>query len=185
MKILLPILKLKNNMQEIKYKGNYITVTEEDINGHIFERVKLRKGVHLIPYREENKKILLIYEERIHEHKPRWKLVSGWVDKENKSVLEHAQEELAEEIGYSAEYWQEVYSTDREDLTISPSTYFFVCQHLTKLEHPPLNPDSGRVLTYEWFSFDEIFQMLSKDQIKKDGSIMVALSFLYDQIHTR
>lgn len=172
-------------MQEVKYKGNYITVTEENINGHVFERVKLRKGVHLIPYREEDNKILLIYEERIHERSPRWKLVSGWVDKEHKSILEHAQEELAEEVGYAAKYWQEIYNSDRDDLTVSPSTYFFVCKYLTKLEHPPINPDSGGVLNYDWFSFDEIFHMLSENQIEKDGSIMVALSFLYDQIHKR
>ena len=171
-------------MQEIKYSGNYITVTEENINNHIFERVKLRRGVHIIPYRDDGK-ILLIYERRVHERDIRWKLVSGWVDKEHKTILEHAQEELAEEVGYSAEQWREFYNTDRNDLTFSTSTYYFTCTHLTKLENPPINPDSGEILEYGWFSFDEIFQMLSKNQIEKDGSIMVALSFLYNQIHTR
>ena len=168
-------------MQEIKYKGNYITVTEENIGGHIFERVKLRKSVYVIPYREEDKKILLIFEERIHENKARWKLISGWVDKEHKTILEHAQEELAEEVGFEADLWKEIYNTDYNDKTISGSTYYFVCQKLKQLENPPRNPDSGEVLKYDWFSFDEIFQMVLEGTLLKDESIMVALSFLYEK----
>ncbi len=166
-------------MQEIKYKGKYIQVTEEEIHGHIFERVKLRKGVHVIPYNKEGK-ILLILESRVHENKPRWKLVSGWVDKKGKSILEHAREELAEEVGYEAEHWKEIYNNDYDDMTISPSTYYFVCDNLKKMENPPENPDSGEIISYNWFSFDEIFQMVSDGKILKSDSIMVALSFLYE-----
>lgn len=167
-------------MQKIKYKGNYITVTEEEISGHTYERVKLRKGVHVIPYSNDGK-IMLMNEKREHEDKSRWKLVSGWVDKEGGSILDHAIDELAEEVAYSAENWQEIYSSDYVDKTISPSAYYFTCNNLLKLENPPENPDTGFVLGYDWFSFDEIFAMMSQNKILRDDSIMVALHFLYEK----
>ncbi len=167
-------------MQEVKYQGNYITVTEEEINGHVFERIKLRKGVYVIPYREDGK-ILLIHEKRIHENGSRWKLISGWVDKKNKSILEHAQEELAEEIGYEASEWKEFYNSDFSDKTYSSSNYYFTCTHLSPLENPPQNPDSGAVLAHEWFSFEEIFDLIHKKKILMGEPIMVALSFLHER----
>lgn len=62
-------------MREIKYKGNYMEVSEENIDGHIYERVKLLPGVIVIPVRDGE--ILFMREFRKHENISRIKLVSG------------------------------------------------------------------------------------------------------------
>ena len=85
-----------------------------------------------------------------------------------------------EEVGYKAQHWQEIYNNDRNDLTCSLSKYYFTCDGLEKLENPPENPDSGEVLAYDWFSFDDIFHMINDGKILQDDSILVALSFLYE-----
>lgn len=144
-----------------------------------FERVKLRKGVQVIPY--NNGKIMLINENRTHENKARWKLISGWVDKPEKSIRDHAIEELAEEVAYQAENWKEIYHSDNNDKTISTSSYYFSCENLEKLKNPPENPDSCIVLEYDWFTFDEIFKMISNKKILPESPIMLALLFLYEK----
>lgn len=167
-------------MQKEVYKGNYITVTEEDIDGHIFERAQLRSGVQVIPY--ENGKIMLIHESRAHETGSRWKLVSGWIDKNGKTFLDHAKEELAEEAGYCAKKWKELPPIGDNNFTISFNTHFFVCEDLEKLEEPPINPDENcEVFDVRWFSFDEIFELMLQDKILKDNTMMVALSFIKDR----
>jgi len=35
-----------NTLSEIKYQDKYITVTEEYISNHVYERAQLRVGVH-------------------------------------------------------------------------------------------------------------------------------------------
>lgn len=168
-------------MKETRYKGNYISVSEEIIDGHVYERALLRPGVHIIPYRD-NGKILLMHESRPHETNPRWKLVSGWIDKEHKTALEHAIEELAEEVGHTAETWIQLPKMDDANFTVSFQADFFACRGLQKIEQPPENPDNGcEVLGYDWFSFDQIFDMLNDGKILKDNAILVALSYIREQ----
>jgi 8-oxo-dGTP pyrophosphatase MutT (NUDIX family) len=172
-------------MQETRYKGNYITVTEEIIHGHRYERVLLRPGIQVIPYREDGK-ILLMHESRTHETISRWKLVSGWVDKDGKTPLEHAIDELAEEVGYTATSWFHISKMDDKNFTISFQTDFFACTDLVKIPNPPNNPDEGcQVLDCGWFSFDEIFDLMADGRMLKDNTILVALCYMREQLKNK
>jgi len=165
-------------MEVIKYQGKYITATEEVIDGHTYERVRLREGVHLIPYREEDNKILLMKEYRVHEGGARWKFVSGWIDKEGKDALQHAKEELAEELGLEAEYWKEIFSEKNRQATCSTGIHVFLCEHIHPLEQKPDNPDTGEVLDSKWFSLDELIQLIEEGNIKNPAPFLAALVFL-------
>jgi len=166
-------------MKEIKYQGNYITVTEEEINGHIYERAQLREGVRVIPI--QNNKVLLMSEFRPHEKDYRWKLVSGWCDKEKRSPLEHAQEELAEELGMQAENWKEFFNSILPNATLSPSTHYFLCENISELEEKVENPDVGADINgHDWFSFDEIFHLINEGKMWPDDATMVVLWHLYN-----
>lgn len=176
-----PKICYHDEMKETRYEGNYIQVSEEVIDGHTYERALLRPGVHVIPYRNDGK-IMLMHESRAHETSPRWKLVSGWIDKDSKTDLEHAIEELAEEVGHTAQTWIKLPRMDDNNFTVSFQADFFVCTDLEKIENPPLNPDQGcTVLGYDWFTFDEIFDMMHDGKILKDNTILVALSYMREQ----
>lgn len=164
-------------MKEIKYQGKYLTITEEIINNHTYERVSLRPGVHVMPV--DRNKILLMNEFRPHEKAARWKLVSGWVDKEHLSPLDHAKEELAEEVGMQAEEWQEVYNTIHPNGTVNANTYYFICKNITELEKKIENPDIGaKVHGYEWFDLDTIFEYLNAGKIWPDDSTLAMIWYL-------
>jgi len=164
-------------MKEIKYQGKYISVTEEDINNHVYERVEVKEGVQVFPYKEG--KILLIKELRTHEKQARWKFVSGMCDKEGKTPLEHAQEELAEEASMIAESWEEIYSSSVPFATINPNVHFFVCTDVRELSVSIENPDTSIVIEKRWFTFEELFQLMNTKEIWLDDVLMVAVWYLY------
>lgn len=167
-------------MQQTKYQGNYITVTEEVINNHIYERVRLRAGVHVIPVRDN--KVLFMHEHRTHEHKPRWKLVSGWCDKDNTTPLLHAQEELAEELGMQAGYWEELYNTIAPGATVDPNTYYFLCRDISELDTKIINPDHGcEVLGYRWMNSHDVYTALNAGEMWMDDSALAALRVLHNE----
>jgi len=165
-------------MKEIKYQGKYITTSEEEINGHMYERTELQPGVHVLPIRDN--KILLINELRVHEKAARWKLVSGWCDKDNLSPQEHAQEELAEEVGMQAKHWEEFFNASVPNATVSLNTRYFVCTDISDIEEKIHNPDSGEVLDYGWFTYDQIFALINACKMWPGSSTMMAIWYLYN-----
>lgn len=167
-------------MQHKKYVGKYITVTEEDINGHTYERATLRPGVHVIPIQDN--KILFMNESRIHENGSRWKLVSGWCDKVDLSPLDHAKEELAEELGMQADNWEMIYDTNAPGATLNPHTYYFTCSNVTHIQEHIHNPDHGcEVLGHKWFGFQEILDAVAGGVMWMDDSALAALVVLHNQ----
>ena len=89
-------------MEEIKYDGQFIKVTEELIEGNIWERVYLKDGLQIFPMNDQ-KEIYMIEERRPHEINPiRFKFVTGLMDKIGEDPLETANRELQEEIGLKA-----------------------------------------------------------------------------------
>ena len=165
-------------MREIKYQGKYITTSEEQINGHTYERTELIPNVHVMPVRDN--KILLMNEYRTHEKSSRWKLITGWCEKENKSILQHAQEELAEEVGMQAEYWEEYFNASVPNATVNVNTRYFLCKDISILGQKIENPDSGEVLEYGWFSCDEIFELINQKKMYPGQSTMMAILYLHN-----
>ena len=174
---------LKNNMKQTKYQGTYITASEAVIGGHTYERVELMENVHVMPIRD--KKILLINEYRNHERSARWKLITGWCDKENKTPQDHAIEELAEEVGMQAEIWEKFFSSATPNATVNINSHYFVCKSISELVVKIENPDTSKVLEYAWFGYSEIFDLINEGKMFPSGSTMVALWYLYSLEKTR
>ena len=165
-----------DNMKQIKYKGKYIETSEEKIHTHTYERTALIPNVHVLPIRDN--KILLINEFKTHEKKARWKLVTGWAEKTNKNLLEHAQEELAEEVGMKADLWKEFFNADTPNGTVNLNTHYFVCRNISILDHKIENPDTGEVLGFEWFTYEDIWMMINEGLMYPEQSTLVALWYL-------
>ncbi|MBI4448547.1 NUDIX domain-containing protein [Candidatus Woesearchaeota archaeon] len=146
-------------MEHVVYKGNFITVTEEDING----------------------KIILIKELRVHEHPTEsWKLVGG-VHEEGDSLEAAANKELREELKMRGTIIPFM-SINRKG-TFCESTSIVLAKDLT---HDPLpNPDGEHViLGMQEFSVDEIYQKALGGEFPW-GSISYALIKFYHDVKKR
>lgn len=167
-------------MRKNVYKGRYITVSEELIGDHVYERMELLPGVHILPIRDD--KILLMNEYRSHEKGSRWKLVTGWCDKSEKTPLDHAKEELAEELGMQAETWVEFFDGSVPNATVNGNTKYFLCKDISELDEKIENPDLGCVVNgYKWFDYHQVFELINQGKMYPGASSMIALWCLYNE----
>lgn len=143
-------------MKKIIYHGKYLKLSEENIAGHIYERVSIRNGIRILPM--ENNKIIFIKEYRKHENKSSIKLISGWIDKKSKSALTIAKEELKEEASMKAKYWETFYIYNTNNSTVEENITYFIAKELTKLKKQ-INPDHDIV--------EEIVALTELDLLKK------------------
>ncbi len=162
--------------EETKYSGKYLTITEEQIGSHIYERVILKEGVRVYPIQEG--KLLLIKEFRTHEGKARWKIVSGWIDKEGKSTLEIAQEELAEETGLQAEHWDEFYVYDTMGATVSTRIPCYIATGISELPEKIENPDNDEILEMRWVNLDELYGLIDAQEMFWDDETIACIQAL-------
>jgi 8-oxo-dGTP pyrophosphatase MutT (NUDIX family) len=160
-------------MEETKYSGKFIKVTEEEIHGDIWERAYLADGVQVFPITPD-KKIYMIEERRPHEKKAiRLKFVTGLMDKPDENPLETANREMQEEIGMSAKSLQVINHTQLSG-TINNNFYQVIATQLTDDKIP--NPDGeDTIVSIKAYSFSEIHQMLESNILKWD---MGTLAFL-------
>ncbi len=159
-------------MRKIVYKGKYLTMSTEEIDGHIYERVSVRSGIRVLPVKDD--KILFIREFRKHEGSSRLKLIGGWVDKENKSPLEIAKEELKEEVSMKASDWELFYTYEIPNGTIEESVDYFIAKDLEELP-PQENPDSDIVEDVMFLGENEFKEKLQAKELRWDKDVVVAL----------
>lgn len=129
-------------MEETVWKGQFVHVTTETKEEHVWERAYIPDGVVVFPVTDDGK-ILFIRERRPHETPPvRLKAISGVLDYGEKPIVS-AQREIREEIGFRAddlkEFWH--YSTSG---TVNANTYFFLAKQLKESKLP--NPDGEDII---------------------------------------
>ena len=153
-----------SRMENEVYKGNIIRITEQDIEGIVWERAYLPNGVIVFPITSDGK-IVLIKEKRPHENPPvRIKPVSGILELDKGDPEENAQREMQEEIGLRAGK-MELLWTMKSTGTVNNEQYFFIARDLIPSKLP--NPDGEDVIMeLIEFSPQELLQVLMKDEIK-------------------
>lgn len=142
-----------------------MTLTEERLENHTYERVHLRSGVFVIPMNEK-REILLIKEKRKHEGEIRWKIITGWVDKKHVDPEQIAREELAEEAQMQCQEMQQVYEVPRSKQTISTHEYYYIAKNCSDLAVPINNPDGDIVLDMKWVSESEYLELIDSQEIQ-------------------
>ena len=132
--------------------------------------------VIVFPINTKTKKVLLI-QEYIHAYDQKiWKFASGGIDKSGKSPLEHAQEELAEELQLESEKFYHYYSFEK--IFVSRETHCFVAENPTKMKKPPENPDTDFITNTKWVTEKELWKMIDNKQIIWKETVLVALNIL-------
>lgn len=149
-------------MERVMYQGKFIKVTEEDIQGHTWERVYLQDGVQVFPINSEGK-IALIVETRPHEKSgQRLKFVTGLMDS-GEEPLATANREMQEEIGVKAEHLEIL--THRESSgTINNNFYQIIATNLKDSKIP--NPDGEEtILSVKYYTLSEIEDLINNEKL--------------------
>lgn len=151
------------NMEETKYAGKFIKVTEEVIGNHVWERVYLGDGVQIFPINSEGE-IYLIEEKRPHESKPvRLKFVTGLIDKPGEDPLETANRELQEEIGFKASHL-EVLIHRQSSGTVNNNFYQVLATGLSPSKIA--NPDGeDTIVSVKAYSIEQIIELLNQEKL--------------------
>lgn len=149
-------------MENFKYIGKYLKVSETEIDEHVWERVYLSNGVVIFPINEKGQ-ILIIKEKRPHEKAlERIKFITGHLD-ENEEVLTTANRELQEEVGLKAKYLQ-IFHEHHSNGTVNNSLYFVIAKGLMPSKLP--NPDGeDTIMEQHYFYLDEIKEMILTEKI--------------------
>ncbi len=171
-----PISVLLWNMEKEVYRGQIVKVTEETIDGTIWERVYLPDGVIVLPVTEDGK-ILLVKEKRPHENPPvRIKPVSGIIEPDKGSVEENAQREMQEEIGFKATTL-ETLLVQKGSGTVNSTQYYFVARGLIPSKLP--NPDGeDTIMEIQAFTPAEILAKLANGEIRWSHSTLGILKLI-------
>lgn len=149
-------------MEKTMYDGKFIKVTEEEIDGNVWERVYLNSGVQVFPITSEGK-IIMIEEKRPHENNPvRLKFVTGLID-DGEDPLVAANREMQEEIGYKADHLEILLSRESSG-TVNNNFYQIIATGISKSKIP--NPDGeDTIVSIKEFSIEEIEKMLDEDKL--------------------
>ena len=137
---------------------------------------KSRDIVIIFPINTKTKKVLLI-QEYIHLYDQKiWKFASGGMDKSGKSPLQHAKEELAEELQMEAKVFKHFYTFEK--IFVSRKTHCFVAENPTIMKNPPENPDTDFITNTKWVSESELWEMIDTKEIFWKETVLVALNIL-------
>lgn len=149
-------------MENFKYSGKFIQVSEVNIDNQIWEKAYLPSGVILFPFNNDGK-LMVIREKRPHEeNKSRLKFVSGHLE-DTENVLETANRELQEEVGFKSLNLQ-IFHEHHSSGTINNSLYFVLAKNLVPSKLP--NPDGEEtIMEVLYYELSEVKEMLLNGKI--------------------
>jgi 8-oxo-dGTP pyrophosphatase MutT (NUDIX family) len=164
-------------MEDLKYNGKIIQVTEEKIDSIVWERCYLPNGVIVFPFTKEGK-ILFVKEKRPHETpNVRLKPVSGILEDDKGSPAENANREMQEEIGFKAGSIKNFF-TLKSNGTVNNTQYFFIASDLTASKLP--NPDGeDTIMEIVELDIEELYHLYLSDAIRWSHSTLGFLRLYY------
>lgn len=140
--------------------------------GSLCPKKKQREVVIVFPFNTQTKELFIIQEYIHHYDRKFWKFVSGGVDKEGASLLQHALEELAEEVGMQSDNLYHFHSSEK--IFGNRGVHFYIAEDPVKMEHPPENPDTDYITDQKWINKEEFDAMLENHDLLWDQATMTA-----------
>lgn len=124
-------------MEEWKYRGKFVQVSELKKEGKVWEKVYLPHAVVVFPITTENE-IVMVLESRPHETPDtRLKFVTGHID-HGETPLKTAAREIQEEVGFKADSFEEI-MVHSSTGTVNSKFYYYLASELSLSKLP--NPD--------------------------------------------
>ena len=127
------------------------------------EIIKHRPASGVIAINDEQK-MLLVKQWREAIKQITLEIPAGLIDPTDASPLDAMKRELNEEGGYKADYWEKVSEFYSSPGFCDEKMYLFYCDTLTKLTDKR-SLDEDEFLTADWYSLDELKNLLSEGKI--------------------
>ncbi|MCT4641738.1 MAG: NUDIX hydrolase [Bacteriovoracaceae bacterium] len=129
-------------MENIKYQGNYIKVTELEKDGQTWEKAYFPNSMVVFPITEDNQ-IYMVKERRPHEKEEiRLKFITGHIDK-GESPIDCAFREMQEEAGIKAQNLEQILVHSSSG-TINSNFYYILATDISPSKLP--NPDGENTI---------------------------------------
>jgi ADP-ribose pyrophosphatase len=167
------------------HNGMFLTFTQDliqlsDGTTGIREFVSTNDGCAVVAI-DSSKNVVLVQQFRYAHQTTLLELPAGAIE-QNETPMDAAKRELYEETGFKSKEWQDLgvilpltYATQK--------TYMFLAKNAYQAGEP--NPDAGEILKTQIIPFDEILNMLLKNEIKDSKTIIGILkTVIIKQIKT-
>jgi 8-oxo-dGTP pyrophosphatase MutT (NUDIX family) len=142
---------LISSKEEVHFKGRYVTLTTEEKDGYILERVHSRNGVTVIVELKPGV-LRFAYGTNWKYPTPTPLVVSGYLE-DGEDPLECAKREVAEELGVTASDWTH-YMTSHWKGTVLKVQEFFLARNIVQ---GVARPEADEHLTgYIDLTYDEV-----------------------------
>ena len=161
-------LKEKEISSQQIFQGRILDLSVRTIklpNGETATReiIKHRPASGVIAINDEQK-MLLVKQWREAIKQITLEIPVGLIDPTDASPLDAMKRELNEEGGYKADYWEKVSEFYSSPGFCDEKMYLFYCDTLTKLTDKR-SLDEDEFLTADWYSLDELKNLLSERKI--------------------
>ena len=166
------------------HNGMFLTFTQDlielsDGTTGIREFVSTNDGCAVVAV-DSLKNLILVQQFRYAHKTTLLELPAGAMEK-NEEPIDAAKRELFEETGFKSKDWQNLG-------TILPSTYatqkthIFLAKNAQQVSDP--TPDEGEILKTHIIPFDEVLNMILKNEIKDSKTIIGVLkTFVVQHVH--
>jgi ADP-ribose pyrophosphatase len=126
--------------------------------------------VGVLPFLE-NGRILLVRQYRYVQQDARWEIPTGGV-KEGESLLDAAQRELQEEIGYQAQQLTPISSYYTSKSVVKETAHLYIGEGLSSAQRPA---DETEFIEVRAFDFDQALRMVIDGEIMDSMSVIAIL----------
>lgn len=168
------------------FHGSFINLRVENVmlpNGKTASRelVDHRPAAAAICINDE-KKMLLVTQWREAIKQLTLEIPAGMIDASDVSPLDAMKRELNEEGGLKAEYWEKVGEFYTSPGFCNEKLYLFYCDTLSPVTNK-LDLDEDEFLTAEWYSLEELKNLLTEGKIV-DAKTIYAISIWENMLLT-
>ncbi|MEK7115083.1 MAG: NUDIX domain-containing protein [Patescibacteria group bacterium] len=159
------------------YSSKFLRLTTQQRGEKVFDRVYIRDSVSVIIL-PSPRVIRFIKEESGYGGNPRLKLVSGYIE-DDERASNAVQRELKEELGLIAGYWNMFLLSETPKEMVRKRRYYYTASDLVNCKSSP--EEGEKILGYEDLSFEEVKERVLSLQFGTTETAFTLLKFVSEK----
>ena len=137
----------------------------------IYGVVECGECVGVLPFIDDQRVVLVRQYRYVFDENSRWEMPTGGV-KAGETLVEAANRELREEIGYDAVQLEQINTYYTSKSVMHEIAHLYIGRELTQIQ---AMPDETEFLEIEIFPFDRVLQMALRSEIRDSMTVLDVL----------